>query len=158
MSNIQSERDQLAESLTRLVKGIMAFSEGESLNYLAEEDLTFTQIRTLLLASSGEPLGISQVAESLGLSITAASRGVDSLVRLGLLARRTSEEDRRAKIVTITDKGLGMLSDHREAHERALALFVESLPPEHIGALSDALQPIISDPDFAERSRVGFCE
>lgn len=158
MSNEQRERELLAQSLARLVKGIMAFSESESLNQLAGEDLTFTQIRTLLLASSDESLGISQVAESLELSMTAASRGVDSLVRLGLLARRTSDEDRRVKIVTITDKGRGLLSAHREAHERALSLFVESLLPEHVGALGEALQPIISDPAFAERSRFTSCD
>lgn len=158
MSELRQERDKLAQSLMDLFKGMMTFSESEGLNQLAEEDLTFTQVRTLLLASSGEPLGISQIADSLGLSITAASRGVDSLVRQGLLTRRTSDEDRRVKLVTITDKGRELLGAHREAHERALALFVGTLPPEHIGALIDALQPIISDPDFAERSKSPFCE
>ena len=145
-------RIELYQGLDQFLRGLMAVSESEGLNQLAEEDLTFTQIRTLLVASVGEPLAITQLAEFLGLSTTAASRGVDRLVRSGLLARRTSEEDRRVKHVTITDTGRELINAHREAKGRTLELFIEALPAEHAEALNESLRPIISDPEFVERS------
>lgn len=150
-------RDELFLGLAEFFKGLMAISESEGLNNLAEEDLTFTQIRTLLVASAGEQLAITRVAEVLGMSATAASRGVDHLVHLGLLERRTSEADRRVKLVSITPKGTSLINSHREAKERALRLLVDSLPAEHIEALNDSLQPIISDPEFIGRTSSAFC-
>ena len=41
----------------------------------------------------------------MGLSPSRASRIVDSLVRGGLLARRTMDQDRRTQLVTLTSAG-----------------------------------------------------
>ena len=88
---------------------------------------------------------IQEVAESQGITLGAASRLVDRLHRDGLLHRTPCEHDRRATILTVTDRGLAHLEEacmivekeqerlfaplstaQREELTRSLALIAES--------------------------------
>ena len=54
---------------------------------------------------------IQEVAASQGITLGAASRLVDRLHRDGLLHRTPCEHDRRATILTVTDRGLAHLEE-----------------------------------------------
>ena len=93
-------------SLTALIRAIRDCcqrKEEEMSNQLA---LTASQFACLtVLPDRTQDLSIQEMAGILGLSHSRASRVVDSLVRDGLLARRTMASDRRTQLVALTPKG-----------------------------------------------------
>lgn len=142
-------RDELFENLGVFLRGLFTFSECDGLNHLAEAELTFTQVRTLLMASTSEELPISQIAEFLGMSTTATGRSVDTLVRQGYLERKESAEDRRVKLVTITAAGQAIVDEHISSKSRMVRQFVDQLPVAHLRSFTEALKPIIADGFFS---------
>ncbi len=69
-------------------------------------ELTMTQIKLLHhLEEAASPLTLKEGAELVKVSLPAASRTVDDLVRRGFAMRREDLEDRRMKRVSITDEG-----------------------------------------------------
>lgn len=74
-------------------------------------------VLTLVSFEGEHPVG--QVAEFLGVSVAAASKSVNALVRLGLLSRSTRASDRRVASLAITERGRRALAGCH-ARERAL--------------------------------------
>jgi DNA-binding MarR family transcriptional regulator len=87
---------------------------------------------------------VHEVAEVMGLSPSRTSRIVDSLVRAGLLARRSLDSDRRTQLVTLTAAGQEKWHEaHRllaECEKRLLA----HLSPQHKQELAETLKSIIA--------------
>jgi DNA-binding MarR family transcriptional regulator len=133
--------DALADFLTRL----HCAGESDGLDALAQSDLSFSQVRALfLLTQTAEPMPIHSVAEALGLSVAAAGRNVDQLLRLDLVERRESATDRRVKLVSLTPAGAELVAQHLEARRDALRAFTDALPPEHGAQLLRALTDILA--------------
>ena len=96
---------------------------------LIELDLTFSQVRMLFaLVQHGEPLPINEVAERLRLSVAAAGRNVDQLVKLGLVVRREDERDRRVKRVSLSEAGHKVATQHIECKRDQLRRFAWRVP------------------------------
>ena len=138
--------DVLEEFLVRL------FSAGESegLDAVIDMDLTFSQARTLLmLAHASEPVPIHEVADRLRLSVAAAGRNVDQMVKLDLVERRENPADRRVKLVSLSEAGDKIAHQHFDAKRDELKRFAQRLTPEHCQRLTDALVPILAG-DFLQ--------
>lgn len=105
----------------------------------AGDNVTLPQLRVLTLAATRGAQSNSEIAASLGVHISNASRLCERLVQAGLLARRDSPSDRRQVQLTITERGTRLLeavTDHRRAvFTEVLAL----LPVPQQAALSEAL-------------------
>jgi DNA-binding MarR family transcriptional regulator len=86
------------------------------------------QFRSMAFLRINEGASLSQVAEHVGLSMPAMSRLVDGLVKRGLLARGSSESDRRKVTLRLTARGQDMIRAARKWTERRLAVVLESLP------------------------------
>ncbi|MFF3371337.1 MarR family winged helix-turn-helix transcriptional regulator [Streptomyces sp. NPDC002680] len=102
----------------------------------------------MLLAAAEEPQPIHQIAHRSGLSLTAARRDIDRLVRLGSVERRESPADRRVKLVSITPTGLKVIDQHLEPRRRALRIFVEHRPERNVQTFLSALRPWAADDCF----------
>jgi DNA-binding MarR family transcriptional regulator len=59
----------------------------------------------VLRALGDEGLGLTELAERLGISKQAALQIVDEMESHGAVRRRVSSEDRRAKVIEVTEKG-----------------------------------------------------
>ena len=78
----------LARQLVGFMRYAWSNSDPEFTREVAEQDLSFSQLKTLLLiGEQAGTLSVKEVAERLGISLPAASRAVDSLVRRGLAER-----------------------------------------------------------------------
>ena len=105
----------------------------------ATPELTVPQFRVLRLVSRQPGIGVSGVAERLGMSVTATSALVDRIVRAGELARIQDTEERRRVRLTVTPKGAARIA-RGEAHTRAwLAEEIGSLPTRDRQRLEAAL-------------------
>jgi DNA-binding MarR family transcriptional regulator len=89
------------------------------------------QFRSMAFLRTNEGASLSQVAEHVGLSMPAMSRLIDGLVRRGLLARDSSESDRRKVTLRLTARGQDMIRAARKWTEQRLAAVLENLPKDH---------------------------
>ena len=107
----------------------------------AGDAVTLPQLRVLTLAATRGALSNGQVATSLGVHISNASRLCDRLVQAGLLARRDLPGDRRQVELTITDRGSQLLktvTDHRrDVFDQVLGLLSSSQQAALSAALAD---------------------
>ncbi|NUS95610.1 MAG: MarR family transcriptional regulator, partial [Nocardia sp.] len=101
----------------------------QGVDRLAELDLTLAQARVLFsVVRHSEPQPIHTIAGELGLSMTAAGRNVDRLVRLDLLTRQESPTDRRVKLVGPTEHGHRLAWDQIAIHRATIEKVVDRLP------------------------------
>lgn len=119
---------ELADFRTAL-RGFLAFSEGKA----GEVGLS-PQQHQALLAIRGAAAGtatIGYVADRLILRPHSASELVDRLDALGLVTRRTAENDRRKTILLLTSRAERLLAElsatHREEIRRLKPLLIDLL-------------------------------
>ncbi|MEU1981474.1 MarR family transcriptional regulator [Nocardia sp. NPDC019395] len=116
----------------------------EGVDRLAELDLTLAQARVLFsVVRHSEPQPIHTIAGELGLSMTAAGRNVDRLVRLDLLTRQESPTDRRVKLVGPTEHGHRLAWDQIEIHRATIDQVVDRLPDTLRADLCEVLTAVL---------------
>jgi DNA-binding MarR family transcriptional regulator len=135
---------ETADLLCAFVDKLMNGAQRDVLKTIIETELSCTQLQTLtVLYCDGDALPIHRIAELLGLSVAAAGRGVDKLVRLGLLDRRADERDRRIKRVSLNASGRKLVADQFAAVHDRNREFVTRLPDALRRQLSQTLSQIL---------------
>ncbi|MCQ4121269.1 MarR family winged helix-turn-helix transcriptional regulator [Rhodococcus tibetensis] len=135
----------LFDVLNDFFSQVLSVGESESMDALIELDLTFSQVRMLFaLSQHGEPLPINEVAERLRLSVAAAGRNVDQLVKLGLVVRQEDDRDRRVKRVSLSEAGNKVANQHIECKRDQLRQFAWRVPENERARLIEALRPILA--------------
>ena len=76
---------------------------------LGDLRLGFTQLAALYVLADGSTLTVGELAESINRSPSATSRLVDGLVKRRLVERRSEEEDRRQRVLRLTQRGHAVL-------------------------------------------------
>jgi DNA-binding MarR family transcriptional regulator len=113
-------------------------------------DLSFTQVKLLhYLGDADDELTLKQAAEAVHVSLPAASRMVDDLVRRGFVERREDAEDRRMKRVRVTDRASDVIRRINAARLSGLEQFALGLTDTERRALSGALDELMKRPDVA---------
>ena len=150
--------DQLYDVLEDFVMRLMNLSEADGMDALVELDLSFSQARTLfLLAKVGDPLPIHAIAEKIGLSDAAAGRTVDQLVKVDVVERRESPDDRRVKLVSLTPIGEKLAVSHIDAKRDSIKSFAAALPSQQCDALHLALTDILAGDTLRPRKNQENC-
>ncbi len=103
MKATQNPAIPLLVGLVRTIRDCCQSKEGEMCRKLA---LTASQFACLLaIPEEAGELNVHQVAKTMGISPSRASRVVDSLVRVEVLSRRTTDNDRRIQLLALTSAG-----------------------------------------------------
>lgn len=137
--------DQLADELMRFIGTVMKGDQGELFEIVAALDLTMPQMRGMfMLAASERGLALTELAPRMGLSVAAAGRAVDGLVRNGLVSRTEDLADRRIKRLALTETGLAALARIAEARREALRRFADTLGDDERAALSQGLATVFA--------------
>ena len=106
-----------------------------------ELQISLSQLKALHALSAGE-VSISALGDRLRLSLPATSRAVDGLVSRGLIERRSCDEDRRARMVKLTEAGHDGVRRVHAARVAGLEGFVENLDEPQRAALAELLEKI----------------
>ncbi|NIM48231.1 MAG: MarR family transcriptional regulator [Gemmatimonadales bacterium] len=141
-----------AQIFTNAVNDLME----EQLHEVADDRLTFSQLKLLKMVSLTDNYTVSDVAAFLGVSNAAASRAVDRLVKRGLVDRAEAEADRRAVRLSLTATGRQLLERYDAASERVLQILFGDLSQDQLrrtAKLLDQLSVTIVERS-AERSEV----
>jgi DNA-binding MarR family transcriptional regulator len=113
-------------------------------------ELSLTQIKVLHhLEDAARPLTLKEAAELVHVSLPAASRLVDDLVRRGFVKRQEDAEDRRMKRVELTADGRSVIRRLNAARLNGLEQFAGSLSHQERSKLAAALAKLLERDDVA---------
>jgi DNA-binding MarR family transcriptional regulator len=113
-------------------------------------ELTLTQIKLLHhLEDAEQELTLKQGAELVHVSLPAASRMVDDLVRRGYVERNEDAEDRRMKRIRMTDDGRSVIRRLNAARLNGLEEFIQTLNTPERAGLAKALGQLLQRDDVA---------
>jgi DNA-binding MarR family transcriptional regulator len=113
-------------------------------------DLSLSQIKLLHhLDDVPDELTLKQGAELVRVSLPAASRMVDDLVRRGFVERNEDAQDRRMKRVRLTDDGRSVIRRLNAARLSGLQDFALNLTDDERRTLAQALDRLLARPDLA---------
>jgi DNA-binding MarR family transcriptional regulator len=143
---------ELAGDLYALVVFLHKNCNSDLFEAVGALDLTLTQIKLLhhLEDAEREPT-LKEAAEVVLVSLPAASRTVDELVRRGFVERHEDVEDRRMKRVRLTDDGRSVIRKLNAARLSGLEQFTQTLSDAERRKLSAALSTLL------ERDEVAAC-
>lgn len=140
--------DQLTDELFGFLTYLVKSAEHDVFRVAAELDLSLSQIRTLfVLGHADHALALHELADHVDLSVAAAGRAVDVLVRHGLVDRAEDADDRRVKRVALTTAGQDTLTRMAEARRDGLRRFVATLTEDERTRFSAALAPVLERGD-----------
>ena len=127
---------QLADQLHRLMKRLR-HAQAER---LAPLGLTPAQERALrMIARSDEPPRMTEIADRLGIVPRSLTTVIDSLEEAGLVHREIDPSNRRAILLSLTDRGAAVRDDLREARRRASEELFAPLSAQDRKTLGDLL-------------------
>jgi DNA-binding MarR family transcriptional regulator len=118
---------------------------------MATLELGMTQIKLLhQLEGATHEMTLKEAAELVPLSLPAASRTIDDLVRRGMVERHEDEADRRCKRVSLTGHGRQVIRRLNAARLNGLEQFAQTLNESERRALGEALTELLRRPDIAD--------
>ena len=97
--------------------------------------LTMAQLRALITLDDGGQLTVGQLAERLGIGMSAASSIIDRLVEEGLADRRQDPVDRRRAVVRATPAGSESVTALRQGPKEVVLAVIGRMTPaerEHL--------------------------
>jgi len=142
---------ELATDLYALVVFLHKNCNSDLFEAVGALELTLTQIKLLHhLEDADHELTLKQGAELVHVSLPAASRMVDELVRRQFVERNEDTEDRRMKRIRLTDQGRSVIRRLNAARLIGLEEFVQTLDGAERKRLHDALTQLLHRPDVAD--------
>jgi len=130
-----------ARSLLAGVHVLMGFIRQE-MRHNRRAGLSVPHFRALIFLSHAGDASVSAMAEHLGLSLPAASRLADTLVRRGLISRQSQVGDRRRVLLSLTARGRAVIEAAQAATEKALAARFEAVPRRELNHMLMAMQAL----------------
>jgi len=101
--------------------------------------LSMPQFSVLMQLHHKGAFGMSEVSERFEITPAAASQLVDKLVQNGYIVREEDPNDRRAKLLNLTDKGRDLVRQGMEERYRWVNQLSERLTDEERAQVSEAL-------------------
>ncbi len=141
----ETQAEVLTDALAAFTQLLMRPGRGHAFTTMAEHDLSISQVRILhlLFWSDREPAQV-EIADQIALSVAAAGRAIDTMVRAGLVERHADELDRRIKRVALTPAGRAMVEEMAEGRRADYREFVDQLDPAERRQLEAAIRPILA--------------
>jgi DNA-binding MarR family transcriptional regulator len=84
------------------------------------------------------------LAEALDVSARNVTGLVDALEETGFVVRRPHPDDRRATLVTLTDRGTGVFDELGRGHEEFARLLFAEMPEDELGGLMRGLDSVLT--------------
>jgi DNA-binding MarR family transcriptional regulator len=154
-SQSSTEPAELARDLAAFFRYITIACNGPFLQEVAELDLSLGELKTLSLLyelpeGQEEPteLSVKEVAERLGISLPAASRALDPLVKRRLIARREDAEDRRVKRVRLTARGDALAARLMASRVASFEAVLQSFTDAEREKLAAAFAEVLTRPEI----------
>ncbi|HEY3333582.1 MAG TPA: MarR family transcriptional regulator [Capsulimonadaceae bacterium] len=106
-------------------------------------DLPVAQLRacSFLLQAGATP--ITELAEELGVSVSAATQIADRLEKTGFVERVAEPGDRRVKLLSLTQDGRDIMQQRRERRIQRMAEVLTAVPSDRRGDVLEAIECLL---------------
>jgi len=142
--------DDLAGDLFAVIVYLHKHCNADLFEAVGTLELTLTQIKLLHhLDEAPAPLSLKRAAELVHVSLPAASRMVDDLVRRAFVDRYEDPDDRRMKRVQATDAARAAIRRLNSARLQGLKSFSSTLTETERDRFVAALSTLLERPDIA---------
>lgn len=146
----EADASALAPDLYALIVHLHKNCNSDLFEAVGALELTLTQIKLLHhLEDAERELTLKQGAELVHVSLPAASRLVDDLVRRGFVERHEDVTDRRMKRVSVTDAGRAVIRRLNGARLVGLEQFTQTLTDAERTALAHLLRELLKREEVA---------
>lgn len=134
-----SDREKLLDEIGALEFRVLVGGLPQETASLLDYDLTLQQLRAFALVFIREKTPINRLAEALGIKPNVASGIVQRLVDRDLLTRSEDTEDRRVRMLTLTERGHAMVDEMKGLLFTKGRQVLERLNDEELAQLRDIL-------------------
>src|SRR5947209_10429480 len=124
--------------MTRSHHGLRQLAEQS----IAKAGLCLTDFAALEALLHKGPLTISEIQDKVRLASGSMTAAVDRLEKLGLVVRKSSPNDRRARIVELTAKGERLAASSFERHAKDLEALMSALSEKEMEQLHGSLKKL----------------
>jgi DNA-binding MarR family transcriptional regulator len=133
----------MSKQFPEIVKGwvevFMQRSFSNFKKFMDEEDLSPTQVNTMMRLFHGGESDISRIGELAGITNAGASQMVERLVQTGLVERKESTDDRRVKKLTLTEKGRRLIERGFVARQQWMEELTHRFTAEQLAEIAKSL-------------------
>jgi len=113
-----------------------------AVNHPAAE-LPVAQLRMCSHLLSAGTSSVTDVAEEIGVSLSAATQIADRLEKLGFVQRNCDLRDRRVKLLTLTQEGHSMMVERCKQRVHRVAQILATLEPSDRSKIIDSLNILL---------------
>jgi len=107
-----------------------------------EGEISLPQFELLRLIERNGNHQVREIASFMGVSPAAASKNVDKLVRLGLVARVVQESDRRAVSLSLTTRGRSIIRRYESLKQEKLSRVLGVFSDDEVEAIARGLEKV----------------
>ena len=138
-SIIDKYLDRLEDIFEEMVRRL----HGELANQMVS-GITGSQFFVLKKIGARGPMTVSEVADELGVSLSAVTTLADRLAKSGFLKRTRGGKDRRTVWLEVTDKGKEILKTCAESRRKVAAKYLGQLPEADLERLIEIYEKILA--------------
>lgn len=131
---------QLIQTIRQFMDFAMHHSMRERAHFAKATGLSMPQFGILMQLHYRGNCGVSDIGDRFDITNAAASQLVDKLVQSGLIQRAEDPNDRRAKLLNLTDKGRDLIRQGIEQRYRWVDQLAGKLSAEEREKVSEALK------------------
>ncbi|MCA1899705.1 MAG: MarR family transcriptional regulator [Chloroflexi bacterium] len=143
----------LLNTLREWLRVTMQFSMRHFMQFAKQNNYSIPQLNALFRIRHKGACGVSDLGEEMGVTNAAASQLLDKLVQQGLVTRTEDPQDRRNKLITLTEAGLRVSEQSMQARQGWLDQLAASLTPAEQAQIQAALQLLIERAKALETER-----
>jgi len=114
--------------------------EAKFLKEVTPHSLTLLQFHLLKLISLNGDHQVGEIASFLGVSAPAATKNIDKLERLGLVARTPSKGDRRATLLSASNRGRRLVQKYENLKANRLEPVLQEFEHDELNEFSQLLE------------------
>ncbi|MGI6732175.1 MAG: nitronate monooxygenase [Anaerovoracaceae bacterium] len=137
MNITQKINDRLVSLFNIVMK-----TEEEAIKKSSMHNLSITEVHTLVAIGLEEARTMSQVAETLKISVSTLTSAINRLVEKKVVNRFRGPEDRRIVKLELTEEGKAVVEEHENFHHEMVRHAMESLTEEEQSLLLQSLDNI----------------
>jgi DNA-binding MarR family transcriptional regulator len=142
LGNTTDTAAQLTALLGQFMAEILRYDTDAMRRLLQREELSLARVGALNFVERRGSASISEISACLELSLGNTSMLVDKLVCKGFVTRAEDANDRRHKLVQLTDKGQALIAELRATRVNHVVQRMLALPPELLTHTIDILRDI----------------
>ena len=136
---MEKKKQILNELLVQIFNDILQIEE-QALKQGVLNDLSVTEIHTLDAIGMYSEKTMSEVAQTLKITVGTLTTAINKLIKKGYVERKRIEEDRRVVLIKLTKRGKLAYRLHEKFHNDMINATIEGLSPDEEKVLISSLE------------------